>query len=210
MKRFFVAGTDTEVGKTYVTCLICEYFKNKGYKVGALKPVESGVKYLENPDYKRIAKASGDNEKCIYTLSEPLAPYIAAKIDNVVIDKEEILNFYNSNIMKGTYDYYFVEGAGGLFVPLTENLLYIDLIKEFNCEVILVARTNLGTVNHTLLSIEALEKRSISIKGIILNEVFETDKKMIEENKNMIEKFSGFKVLTVIKKNQEKIFHIEL
>ncbi len=210
MKRFFVAGTDTEVGKTYVTCLICEYFKNKGYKVGALKPVESGVKYLENPDYKRIAKASGDKEKPIYTLTEPLAPYIAAKIDNVKIDKRKIIDFYKMNTSKENYDYYFIEGAGGLFVPLTENLLYIDLIKEFNCEVILVARTNLGTVNHTLLSIEALEKRSIPIKGIILNEVFETDKKMIEENKNMIEKFSGFKVLTVIRKNQEKIFHIEL
>ena len=210
MKKFFIAGTDTEVGKTYVTCLICKYFKSKGYKVGALKPVESGVKYLDNPDYKRIAKASGDKEKRLYTLSEPLAPYIAAKIDNVVIEKEKILNFYNTDIMKKTYDYYFIEGAGGLFVPLNDNLLYIDLIKEFNSNVILIARTNLGTVNHTLLSIEALEKRDIKIKGIILNEVFKTDRKMIEDNKNMIEKFSGCKVLTVIRKNQKEIFSIEL
>ena len=210
MKKYFIAGTDTEVGKTYVSCLISEFLKNNGYSIGTLKPIETGLKYLEEPDFKKISKASGDREKIVYGLSEPLAPLIAAEIDKIKINKNKILNFFNKDISSHKYDYYLIEGAGGLFVPLTENLLYIDLINEFNCEVILVARTNLGTVNHTLLSIEALKRRNIGIKGIILNEIVETDEFMIKNNVRMIEKFSGCKVLSIIKKNQKKIFHIEL
>ncbi len=204
MKKYFIAGTDTEVGKTYVTCLICNYLKKKGFKVGTLKPIESGVENNPTPDFKKIALASGDIEKPIYILKKPLAPYISAKLDNIEISIERIIKFYENDI-KNTYDYYFIEGAGGLFVPITKNYLYIDLIKMFNCEVILVARTNLGTVNHTLLSIEALEKRKIPIKGIILNEIFETDEFMLKNNIEMIEHFSKHKVLTVIRKNQDKL-----
>ena len=163
MKVYFITGTDTEIGKTYVTCLLCNYFKKKGFKVGAFKPVESGVKFSKIPDYKKIAYASGDKEKSVYLLNEPLAPMIAAMLDKVIIKEEEILNFYFNDLKSNSYDYYFIEGAGGLMVPLNDKLLYIDLIKKFNCEVILIARTNLGTVNHTLLSIEALKKRNISI-----------------------------------------------
>jgi len=208
MKVYFIAGTDTEVGKTYITTLLCSYFRRKNYKVGALKPIESGVKYSKIPDYKLIAEASGDNEKPIYLLNEPLAPYIAAKIDKVRIDKRKILDFYFRDINDHNYDYYFIEGAGGLFVPINDDLLYIDLVKEFKCEVILVARTNLGTVNHTLLSIEALEKRSIPLKGIILNEILETDEFMIEHNREMIERFSGYRVLTIVRKGQNEILNI--
>ncbi len=201
MKVYFMTGTDTEIGKTYATCLLCSYLKNKNFKVGALKPIESGIKENPFPDYIKIAKASGDKEKPIYTLSKPLAPLIAAKKDGITIDIEKIINFYLNDINLNQYDYYFIEGAGGLFVPITPELLYIDIIKYFNCEIILVARTNLGTVNHTLLSIEALEKRDLKLKGIILNEVIPTPEEMIKENVFMIEKYSSYKVLKIIPYN---------
>ena len=204
--KYFIAGTDTGVGKTYVTVLLSKYFKEKGYKVGVFKPVESGISSSIKPDYKLIAEAAGDIEKPFYNLSEPLAPYIAAKYDNISIDIDKIIDFVKNDSVK--YQVYLIEGAGGLFVPITGNILLIDLIAKIGFQVILVARTNLGTVNHTLLSVEALEKRKIKIKDIFLNEVVKTSNKAVEENKSMIEKFSKYKINNVIYQNGNNVVNI--
>ena len=199
--KFFVAGTDTEVGKTYVSVLLAKFFRKKGLKVGAFKPVESGVENNPEPDYIKIAKAAGDVEKPFYTLSKPIAPFFAAKYDNIDINIDKIIEFAKKDSDK--YDVYIVEGAGGLFVPVAENEMIIDIIEKLGFNVILVGRTNLGTVNHTLLSIEALERRKIIIKDIILNEVIKTGLKAIEENVQMIEMFSCYKVNTVVRNSMD-------
>ena len=201
--KYFVTGTDTGVGKTFVTVLLAEYFRKLNYKVGTFKPVESGILENSRPDFELLANASGDSHKILYKLRKPLAPLIAAKIDGIEIDIDKIVNFAKED--SKNYDIYFVEGAGGLFVPITENCLIIDVIKSLGFEVILVARTSLGTVNHTLLSIEALQKGEIKINQIILNEVVKTSKEEIEQNIFMIEKFSRIKVKKVIFREQKSL-----
>ncbi len=201
--NYFITGTDTGVGKTFVTVLLIKFLKKQGYKVGAFKPIESGIEENSCPDFQQLMNASNSKEKILYKLSKPLAPLIAANIDNVKIDIDKIINFAKNDAKN--FDIYFVEGAGGLFVPITENFLIIDLIKKLNFEVILICRTNLGTVNHTLMSIETLNQRNIKIAQIILNEVISTPKEEIEQNIYMIEKFSKMKISGVIYRGQKEI-----
>ncbi len=204
-KKYFITGTDTEVGKTYILSLICKRFVRLGKRVGVFKPVESGLKNNPSPDFKLLAKAADDKEKPLYVFKEPLAPLIASSVENVKIDKSKILSFINKDLDENNYDIYFIEGAGGLFVPLSEKTMIIDLIKSLDYEVILVARAGLGTVNHTLLSIEALKSRGIKIKSIILNEVIETSRKQIKNNAKMIEDFGNIKVNAIVYKNDNSI-----
>ncbi len=202
--KYFVTGTDTEVGKTYVTVFLLNYFRKLGWKVGAFKPVESGVSETTISDFQLLSDATGENAKTLYKLEKPLAPYIAAMEDGVEIDIEKIVDFAKKDALN--YDIYFVEGAGGLMVPVTEEILMIDIIKKIGFEVILVARTNLGTVNHTLLSIEALQNRGIKINQVILNEIIKTPLENIKQNIEMIEKFSNVKVGKVIRFNENLNF----
>jgi dethiobiotin synthetase len=194
MKKFFITGTDTEVGKTFVASLFCKYLVDSGEKVGVFKPIESGVKNNPSPDFKILAKYANDRVKPLYTFGKPLAPMIASKIDGIEIDIRKVVSFIENDIKKHNYNIYVVEGAGGLFVPLTKKIMIIDLIKILDFEVILVARTNLGTVNHTLLSVEALRNRQIKINTIILNEIFKTPQEQIRDNISMIEMFGNIKV----------------
>ncbi len=197
--KYFITGTDTGVGKTFVTILLAKHFTSQGLKTGVIKPIETGIGNNPSPDFKLIAKAIDDKIKSIYNFKEPLAPYIASSLENIDIDISKIVKFIHNDILENSYQVYLVEGAGGLLVPLTSDKLIIDLIKALQFEVILVSRSNLGTVNHTLLSIEALKTRGIKIKEVILNEVVPTSDSEISQNINMIEKFSGIKVRNIIR-----------
>jgi len=203
MKKYFITATDTEVGKTYTGCLICKYFKEKNKNFGFMKPIETGIQNNQNPDFKLLAKASENFINPIYLFKEPLAPFVAAQKDGVVIDIDMLIKKIKK--LESEFEYFFIEGAGGLMVPIWENFMIIDLIKELNYEVILIGRTNLGTVNHTLLSIEALQYRNIKIKSIILNEIIPTPKEQIFQNKSMIENFSGKKIDLIISNNIQNI-----
>ena len=152
--RFIVTGTDTGVGKTVFAAAL----------TGALgahywKPVQTGpdrdaeaVAALGQVAPARIAPSA-------YTLSEPLSPHRAAELDNVVIDEARLaLPCVEGPLV--------VEGAGGVLVPVTRSLLFADLFARWNFPVVLVARTALGTINHSLLSIEALRRRGLAIQGV--------------------------------------------
>ncbi|MFN8369293.1 MAG: dethiobiotin synthase [Bacteriovoracaceae bacterium] len=168
---YFVTGTDTNVGKTIVSAILCTKL-NYSY----WKPIQSGLS--EGTDTKLVETIIG-KEKIIpelYRLQKPAAPLIAAQAENIKIDFQKIITNYQ-NIK----DPVIVEGAGGLMVPITQNRLIIDLIKSLKLSTILVARTTLGTINHTLLSIEALKKQGITIAGIIFNKTSETDDPQVEE-----------------------------
>ncbi len=205
IKKYFVTGTDTEVGKTYVSALICKYFIAKGKKVGVFKPVESGMENNPEPDFKILAKAAQDREKPFYTFKKPLAPFIAAMLEGGSIKIEKILEFITEDIERNDYDIYIVEGAGGLFVPVSKNAMMIDILEMTGFKAILVGRTNLGTVNHTLMSVEALRRRGVDISSVILNEVIETDSKEIKDNIKMIEQFGNIKVDAVVRRNETEI-----
>ena len=169
MKGLFVAGTDTNVGKTILTGAIAAYLKKNKIQVGVMKPIESGS--LERSDALFLKKmASVDDPLDLinpYFFEAPLAPAIAAQLEKKEILLDRIFNSFQK--LFTFHSLLLVEGAGGLFVPLTKEKTILDLIQLLQLPVLLVARAGLGTINHTLLSIEALKTRKVQIAGVILN-----------------------------------------
>ncbi|WMT72108.1 dethiobiotin synthase [Bradyrhizobium sp. Ash2021] len=155
--RIIVTGTDTGVGKTVFAAALA----------GALggiywKPIQAGLQ--EETDRQAVLRLSGLSEERVlpevYRLKTPASPHLAAEIDGITIDPEAL-------VLPNTNRPLVVEGAGGLLVPLTRDVAYIDVIGRWRAPVALCARTTLGTINHTLLSIEALRSRGIPLLGIV-------------------------------------------
>ena len=157
--QFVICGTDTDIGKT----LISTFFV-RGLNSYYWKPIQSGIESeTDSQAVERLAKVN--KEKIIneaYIFSEPVSPHWAAEIDQKIIN----FQFLKLPNVDGSL---IVETAGGLMVPITRNYLQIDQIKKWDLPVILVCKSSLGTLNHTLLSIEALNKRNIQILGLIIN-----------------------------------------
>lgn len=172
MAGLFIAGTDTNVGKTLVTAGLAAYLRERGYDAGVMKPVESGglsgAPSSDSVLLKKVSQSSDDLDLInTYAFEAPLAPGVAAELEGVEISFDRILeSFRRLELLHKTV---LVEGAGGLFVPLGPGRSVIDLILALGLPVLLVARAGLGTVNHTLLSLEALQRREIPVAGIVLN-----------------------------------------
>ena len=178
-----ITGTDTDIGKTVVAAMLTLALKGTYWK-----PVQCGIE--GGVDTKAVQKMTGlPAERFLpegYVLSEPLSPHRAAEIDETEIDVDALTIPESEGPL-------IIEGAGGLMVPLTRQNLLVNLFKKWNEDahvpVILVARTGLGTINHTLLSLEALWSRKIPVHGII----FVGDEN--EDNMATIHGFSDVKVL---------------
>lgn len=160
---FVITGTDTNVGKTVFSAALMQALERKKEIPYYWKPVQSGVEDIV--DTRMVQKLSGLSQSRFlpeaYMLSEPLSPHRAAEIDRVEIDTDALY------IPPHDGGALIIEGAGGLMVPLTRGKLYINQFKRWNVPVILVARASLGTINHTLLSVEALWHRKIPLHGIV-------------------------------------------
>lgn len=151
----FITGTDTNIGKTLISAWLCLH-TNAAY----FKPIQTGS--LEGTDSKFISKLTATKiypER--YLFSAPLSPHLAAELENTQIDPQQIQLPTQRNLV--------VEGAGGVLVPIHGNYCMIDLIKDLNLPVLIVASSRLGTINHTSLTIAALRQRQIPILGVILN-----------------------------------------
>lgn len=175
MNGFFITGTDTGVGKTVVTACLLTLFKSKAMDVGVMKPIESGVdpecSSASNSDAKFLMEVSGskdaEEEVCPYRLKIPASPYQAAQMAGSSIQPKTILEKFK--VLQSRRDSMLVEGIGGLFVPITRNYNIADLVLGMGLPLIIVSRIRLGTLNHTLLTINAARQNGLSIKGIILN-----------------------------------------
>ena len=168
MKTIFVAGTDTGVGKTMVAGGLASALRLKGYHVGVMKPISCGGR--EDAEFlKRCAdcKASIDIINPIF-FKNPLSPNVAAGIEKKKIDLTKILSAQSAIRQRGV-DYLIVEGCGGLMVPIRDDFFVIDLISMLKAQTILVSRSGLGAINHSLLSLEALKIRRIRPLGIVFN-----------------------------------------
>ncbi|WP_417821034.1 dethiobiotin synthase [Terasakiella sp.] len=179
MTTYFVTGTDTDVGKTIVSALLTQQLDGFYWK-----PVQSGIIDIEDKEtVQKIGNIAPERIlPCAYELREPLSPHEAARRDGVKIDLAKIIKpQVNAPLV--------IEGAGGVFVPLNDHNLMIDLIKQMDCEVIVVARSGLGTINHTMLTLHALQNYKIPVKGVVLNGPLNPD------NKNAIEQFGKVRIL---------------
>ena len=178
--KFIICGTDTDIGKT----LISSFFV-RGLNSFYWKPIQSGIEsQTDSQTVETLSQVSKDKIiKEAYVFTKPLSPHWAAEKDQKTINFDKL----KLPIVDGPL---IVETAGGLMVPLTRNFLQIDQIKKWNLPVILVCKSSLGTLNHTLLSIEALKRRNIDILGLVVN-----GEKHLDNPKTLIE-FSGIPIIT--------------
>ncbi|MBF0329711.1 MAG: dethiobiotin synthase [Nitrospirae bacterium] len=175
MKGVFVTGTDTGVGKTVVSAAIIKAFLKKGMSIGAMKPVETGCDEVNGSlipsDGMFLREMAGMDDSIDVVVpslyKNPLAPMVAAALENRHFDIEKILHAYRTLSLK--YEFMVVEGAGGLLVPINKKYFILDLIKSLALPVVVVARASLGTINHTLLTVKQALNEGLDVKGVIIN-----------------------------------------
>lgn len=170
-KSIFITATNTDVGKTYASEKFLRFFARQGLKVGYFKPCETGVVDLPIDGNKMLNIAKDLNpdfnvdldDVVPYQFKLPAAPYVAKGTTNISLDfiKEK------KKYLEQFCDILIIEGAGGLMVPIEKNLFIIDLIKELDCEAILITPSKLGCINDTLLSINALKTKNIDFEFYI-------------------------------------------
>jgi dethiobiotin synthetase len=182
-KGIFVTATDTGVGKTIVSAAIVRALKRCGVTTGAMKPIESGCTrkegILEPSDgrYLKIIAGMDDPLELITPVrfEAPLAPYCASQAEGIPVDLETIFKAYGT--LCGKYDFMVIEGIGGVLVPLasiatrgvSRTYFITDLIKDLKLPTVVVTRPSLGTINHTLLTVNQLLREGIDVAGIIIN-----------------------------------------
>lgn len=168
MKRFFITGIGTNVGKTFCSAILTEALQADYWK-----PVQTGV--IESADVNEVSRLITNQrtqfQREAYSFTAPVSPHLAAAIEDEVIELSKIE-------LPNTTNHLIIEGAGGILVPLNKTHYVIDIAKKFDAEVILVVRNYLGCINHSLLSIDYLLKNNFNLKGLILNGNYDP---MVEE-----------------------------
>ena len=202
VKSLFVTGTDTGVGKTIVTACLISVFKKYQIDVGVMKPIENGVdshcSSSANSDALFLMEVA-DSEDSLAEVSpirlKPAAsPYQAALLENRDLDVGTIRE--NFNRLSARHDCLLVEGLGGLLVPITESYNVEDLICELGLPLIVVARNQVGTLNHTLLTLRAAKQKGIPVCGVILNQTRPEDPTEIERGQaGILKELTGVPIL---------------
>ena len=174
MSKIFVAGIDTDIGKTYAAGLLAKYFLLKNKSVITLKIAQTGCvgiseDILKHREIMNVSLSDYDKNgtTCPYVFKFPASPHLAAEMENQSIDTAKISNSINA--LSARFNNLVIEGVGGLLVPLNNKQTSIDFIEKEKLPVVLISSPKLGSINHTLLSIEALKARNINLLGIIYN-----------------------------------------
>lgn len=202
MKPYFILGTDTDCGKTYVTCQLMRYFEAKNQQVLAIKPVASGCieqnGVLISEDAVCLVQYNDHTQDqiCPWRLRLPVSPHLAAQADGLFISAQMIVDFCTDKLFE-MHDYLLIEGAGGLMVPLNHQETWIDVLTQSKIPVILVVGMRLGCINHALLTALALKKHSIACAGWIANCV-DKDMLMLSENIHTLSNKLDWPLLAVI------------
>ncbi len=190
--KIMITGTDTSVGKTLVAALLLDYLKNRGVDVGYLKLVSCGGEQADDCLY--CEEKSGVQGEVVYHFGLAASPHLAARQQGEEVDPARLSAVI---AQKNCYDVLVMEGAGGLCVPLNDETLLVDFMKAHPVPTILVARSGLGTLNHTLLSVEALQARKIPLLGIIFSdeESYDQDDLLVQDNMATIARITGLPIL---------------
>ena len=198
-KALFVGGTDTGVGKTLICGCLLAFLHGKGIRAGYQKWVSTGSSEgSEDASLCRQMAPLAFLEDTVlhvpYRFSLPASPHLAAETAGTAIDATSLKKSFMQ--LRQHFQTLVVEGVGGLLVPLAQHLLLADFVAELSIPTLLVCRSGLGTINHTLLSIEACNKRGIPLKGLIFSdESPHTDERLVVDNMEIIAALSGVSVL---------------
>lgn len=201
----FITATDTEVGKTVVAGAIADWFKRRRFRVGVCKPVATGCKHvregLVSEDSEFLAHCADAVAPldiiCPQRFVEPLAPAVALERAGRKLDWEAIDRALGE--ISGQSDVMIVEGIGGVMVPMDGKILLRDIIQWLGLAAVVVARPGLGTINHTLLTLDALRAANIPIAGVVVNR-YPPDNASVAEETNLraLEKYGKTRLLAVV------------
>ena len=190
LRGLFITGTDTGVGKTTVAAALMHRYRVPGI-LKYWKPIQTGIEI--DDDTRTVGKLGGCRDEELHRdgirLTRPLAPYLSAELGGTRVTITDVLTH-----VKGEADStrWTVEGAGGVLVPINESEFMIDLIAALGLPVLIAARTSLGTINHTLLTIEALRRRMLNVAGVVMVGLKNA------ANRDAIEKFGSVMVVDEI------------
>lgn len=204
MSGLFITATDTDVGKTVITGAIAAAFKARGLQVGVMKPMASGAVadgsgklVAEDATFLMRAAGIGESERDLVNplcLGPALTPAVAAVVSGVEIDMPGILKTYQ--VLAERYDPLLVEGVGGITAPLWQDYLLVDLMVELALPVLVVTRPNLGTINHTVLTVDYARRRGLQVAGIVINGWNEAKVGILERsNEEYITRLTGVPIL---------------
>ena len=187
MRGVFITGTDTGVGKTVVSAALMHRYGDIS-PVRYWKPIQTGIEH--DDDTESVARLSGcASDRLLRSgirLARPLSPHLAARLAHTTIDLDALIGTFDAQPRS---DRWIVEGAGGALVPINDRMLMTDLMARLGLPVIVVARSSLGTINHTLLTLEALRARVIPIAGVIMSGESNV------ENRKAIEHYGDVRIL---------------
>lgn len=187
MSVLFISGIDTDIGKTYATGMIAKALMQQEVNVITQKLVQTGVAINSDSGDMNIADdiivhrqlmniplqpCDLDSTTCPYRYEKPASPHLSAKLTNEVLDPEVITKA--TRRLRNKYEVVLLEGAGGLLVPITEQLLTLDYIAEQGYPITLVTSGRLGSINHTLLSLEAIKSRGLKVHSVIYNHIHDS------------------------------------
>ena len=187
---YFVTGTDTGAGKTYVSVQLLRRARALGKKTFGFKPVETGCTGALGPDQQLLVEAAGgwqrESLRGLYQFKAPLAPRVAAEREGATIDVARCVS--TARQVSATVSFTVVEGAGGWRVPLTSEHDIADLARELGAPVVVAARAGLGTINHSLLTVQAVEGYGCQVAALVLSLRPEDDIAAAQQNRNEIQR----------------------
>lgn len=193
-KAFFVSGIDTDAGKTYCTAWLAKQWMNEGLSVATQKFIQTGCdEYSEDIEaHRRLCGIAPLPEDLDHTTApliyhHPCSPQLAARLDGRDIPLD-IIDRSTETLLK-KYDRVLVEGAGGLMVPITDEMFTIDYVSQRHLPLILVVHSALGSINHIILSLEAIKKRGIELYAVLYNTFFDTDPLIAADTRAFVERY---------------------
>jgi len=206
----FVTGTDTSVGKTFFCARFLEFLKGRNMRVGYQKWVATGAEAGMPEDLIQCLEAAGIStnpellvQQVPYRFKYPASPHLAAEMENRTVEAETIIRNYRK--LAALYELLVVEGVGGIMVPLRRDLLLVDLLAKVQARTLVVARSGLGTLNHTLLTLEALRNRKIPVLGVVFSDSEkEEDERLVQDNMKTVAEIGQVRVVGRLKHLQDK------
>ncbi|PMB54880.1 dethiobiotin synthase [Coxiella endosymbiont of Rhipicephalus microplus] len=214
--KFFVTGTDTNVGKTYISTALLRTFTTRGFSTFGIKPIASGCQningVLRNEDALALQEASSVKKPYEYinpvAFEAPIAPHIASQLKNVTLTTSVLLEKINKSLLISS-DVCIIEGVGGWFVPLNNQESMADLVKLLNIPVVLVVGIKLGCLNHTILTVNAINQMKIPLIGWVAN-CIESQTMVIHENIQTLKTWIKAPFIGIIRYGENPQNHLSL
>lgn len=202
MKSLFITGTDTDVGKTYVTAGLAVTLRKMGVDVGIMKPFAAGIpqkKGFKSEDVEILSRAARvqDSENLMNPqfFKTPASPFTASKDLKVKVRIDSVFSKFKK--LSKSHSMLLVEGMGGIMTPILKNYFIADMIKKMKIPTVIVTRTKIGTVNHTIMTCKMCEKYKIPVKGIIINN-FDLDGYQVKTLKRDLKILTGVPILGTV------------